>query len=223
MKHFKTLLLIALFTFSCGFVLKANPAYATGCTTGTIDSNQQGMTIVGNCPTNVRLIGVPADNNVFYSDCIQQWGLGTDFTWQWNPLPVCGGWHGGASQTFWFFSPQGQSYDCHDLASCEGSATDGFFLLHRIGGVWSFMPTGPTITITRPTNASTQTDKNTQLTGAWDDIDPNLYEDSAFTLLIPATALPLPQQEKFYRLPQAVVLFLFRSLTLILTTMVIGC
>jgi|GEM_PF-5353159 len=177
MKHFKILFLTVLLAVSGAFFAKAGVASASGCTTGTIDSNQQGMTIVGNCPTNVRLIGVPADNNVFYSDCIQQWTLGTDFTWQWNPLPVCGGWHGGANQTFWFFIPQGQSYDCHDLNSCIASATDGAWLLHRVSGVWSFMPTGPTITITGPANASTQTDKNTQLTGGWDDIDPNLYED----------------------------------------------
>ena len=153
------IVLSALF-FTAGF------AHAD-CITATMDSNQQGATIVGNCPTSTRLIGVPADNNVFYSDCIQQWYLGTDFTWSWNPLPVCGGWHGGAGQTFWFFMPQGQSYDCHDLASCEMSASYGYVLLQRIGGVWSIIPTSPTVAITTPANNSTITDSSTQINGTY--------------------------------------------------------
>jgi len=165
MKIQNVLKYIALFGLLCVCFIKADLAYAANCTTGTIDSNQQGMTIIVNCPTNVRLIGVPADNNQFYGDCIQQWYLPTDYTWTWNPLPVCGGWHGGANQTFWFFMPQNQSYDCHDLESCEMSASYGYFLLQRVGGVWSFIPTAPTLTITAPANNSTITSNTTTITG----------------------------------------------------------
>jgi hypothetical protein len=156
---FKFIFFISLFAVLSGANCKAD------CITATIDSNQLGATIIVNCPTSVRLIGVPADNNQFYSDCIQQWYLPTDYTWTWNPLPVCGGWHGGANQTFWFFMPMSQAYDCHDLTSCEESASYGYVLLQRSNGVWSFIPTGPTLTITSPANNSTITSNTTTITG----------------------------------------------------------